>query len=511
MATQILTNLTCPSCGHVASGVKPGTRCPQDDGHVLVDARLLAKHGRETMLGRVLADKYALVDVIGQGGMGSVYVGIHESVGREVAVKVIRRLEGPGTDQLRGRFAREAKAIGRLSHDNLVTLFDFGEDQDGTLYLVMEFLRGQSLGARLRSLGALTPVEAVLVTCQILAAISEAHELGLVHRDLKPENIILVPMKDGTQRVKVLDFGIAKAVSAGDDTVETRQGIVLGTPRYMAPEQALGVNIGPKSDLYACGVLLYEMLTGKAPFQGETPFAVLMAHRTNPVPPLPADLGVPPALEQALSVALEKEADRRFADATSMARALRVAVGLSDASTSLPALKLAESGLAETMALGGSTTSELAGQPLTPSSVGMSAPAKSRAGLIAAGVAGAAGLVAGAYFMTREPARSEILPVSAGVAQPAVIVVPRAEPANSQAAPATAVPPTAPPTAAVVSATPISSAPVLASMPSTPPPTQPVQASAAPAAASPRPSPGPTPRPKQAAPPSKPAVRIDEF
>ncbi len=237
MATQILTKLICPSCGNAATGVKPGTRCPMDDGYVLVDAQLRARYASDPMLGRVLADKYALIGVIGQGGMGSVYVGVHESVGREVAVKVIRRLEGPGADQLRGRFAREAKAIGRLSHDNLVTLFDYGEDQDGTLYLVMEFLRGQSLGARLRALGALSPVDAVVVTCQILAAISEAHELGLVHRDLKPENIILVPMKDGTERVKVLDFGIAKAVSGGDDTVETRQGIVLGTPRTWPPSR----------------------------------------------------------------------------------------------------------------------------------------------------------------------------------------------------------------------------------------------------------------------------------
>lgn len=483
-----------------------------DDGHVLVDAQILARYAKDPMLGRVLADKYALIGVIGQGGMGSVYVGVHESVGREVAVKVIRRLDGPGADQLRGRFAREAKAIGRLSHDNLVTLFDYGEDQDGTLYLVMEFLRGQSLGARLRALGALSPVDAVLVTCQILAAISEAHELGLVHRDLKPENIILVPMKDGTERVKVLDFGIAKAVADGDDTVETRQGILLGTPRYMAPEQALGVNIGPKSDLYACGVLIYEMLTGKVPFQGKTPFAVLMAHRTNPVPPLPAGLGVPPALEQALLVALEKEPDRRFADATSMARALRLAVGISDINTSLPALKLAESGLAETMAMVGSTTSELAGQRLTPSSAGMPSPGKGRTGLIAAGVALAAGLVAGAYFMTREPGHSEAGPVAVGVAQPGSLVVPRFEAASSPLAPATAIRGTTPPTAGPVSASPVASALVVASVPPTAAPTLLPPASTAPAAGLNRPSPAPTPRPKPpAAPASKPAVRIDEF
>ena len=479
-----------------------------DDGHVLVDAQTLARYPKDPMLGRVLADKYALIGVIGQGGMGSVYVGLHESVGREVAVKVIRNIDGPAAEQLRGRFAREAKVIGRLSHDNLVTLFDYGEDQDGTLYLVMEYLRGQSLGARLRERGAFPAVDAVRVTCQILAAIAEAHELGLVHRDLKPENVLLVPMKDGTERVKVLDFGIAKVIGGGDHTVETRQGLVLGTPRYMSPEQAIGVDIGPRTDLYACGVLLYEMLTGKAPFSGETPFAVLTARRIAPVPPLPPGLGVPPALERAVGVALAKESGQRFADAPSMAAALRAAVGL-DAHVSLPALKVTDASLGETVALGGSTTAELAGQALARP-VAPEPPPKSRRPLLVVGAVAAAGLLAGGYLLSRAAGQSPAEPAAVGVAQPAVITVgaterPTAPPSARPATPPVSVVP-APATAVMAPTAPMTAAaPPTAARP-------PAAAVVAPAPASQWPSASPAPRPKAPATPgSKPAVRIDEF
>ena len=507
MSTQIMTKLTCPSCGNVASGVKPGTRCPMDDGHVLVDAQTLARYPKDPMLGRVLADKYALIGVIGQGGMGSVYVGLHESVGREVAVKVIRNIDGPAAEQLRGRFAREAKVIGRLSHDNLVTLYDYGEDQDGTLYLVMEYLRGQSLGARLRERGAFPAVDAVRVTCQILAAIAEAHELGLVHRDLKPENVLLVPMKDGSERVKVLDFGIAKVIGGGDHTVETRQGLVLGTPRYMSPEQAIGVDIGPRTDLYACGVLLYEMLTGKAPFSGETPFAVLTAHRITPVPPLPSELGVAPALERAVGVALAKEPGERFADAHSMAAALRAAVGL-DSNVFMPATKVSDASLGETVALGGSTTAELAGQALARP-VAPEPPPKSRRPVVIVGAVAAVGLLVGGYLLSRGAGSSPTEPAAVGVAQPAVIVVgaterPSAPPsARPEAGPPVSVAP-APPTAAMAPTAPTTAA--------APPTAARPPAAAVPAPASQWPSASPAPRPKApAAPGSKPAVRIDEF
>ena len=450
------------------------------------------------MLGRLLAGKYALIDAIGQGGMGAVYLGVQEPVGREVAVKVIRRLSGPGTDQLAARFAREARAIGHLSHDNLVTLYDYGEDEDGTLYLVMELLRGQSLRARLNKAGALEPSDAVFIACQVLAAIAEAHELGLVHRDLKPGNVILVPMKDGTERAKVLDFGIAKSAMGADDTVETRQGIFLGTPRYMAPEQAMRSDIGPTADIYACGIMLFEMLTGGAPFAGETPFAVMTAHRTQEVPAFPAELGIPPELEAAVRRALAKEPALRFPDAATMSQAIRAAIDGGRDHAALPA-GIVSTRRASPVVLSDSTTVELSGQAIPPSSAGDEPAVGSRLKFVVAAVVVAA-LMGSAYLSTQWGAGR---PPSL-VGQPVVLgASPQAEsprtapppPPTSVASPAPSVPP-ATPASQMASEPPIVPA-------SNAPPERPAAARPRPAAA--------RPPPKLPAPQTKPAVRIEEF
>jgi serine/threonine-protein kinase len=327
MATAVMEKLVCPHCGHTAAGVKPGYRCPREDGYALVDPDALARAGKDPFLGRVLQGRYPLLALIGGGGMGAVYKAIQEPVGREVAIKVIRPEALHQDPGVVGRFQREARATARLEHENVVTLYDHGQDEDGTMFLVMELLRGQTLTSVLRARKVLPASEAVAVARPVLSALAAAHEMGLVHRDLKPENIMLVLNRDGEERVKVLDFGVAKVFSGEKDDVRTRANLVLGTPLYMSPEQAIGQGIGPASDLYAVGVVLYEMLTGAVPFNGETAYAVLDCHRNVPPRPFVPTLGVPAALEAAVMRALSKAAADRYASAREMSAALRTSLG----------------------------------------------------------------------------------------------------------------------------------------------------------------------------------------
>ncbi len=324
MSTTVLPRLECPRCGHVAAGVRPGTACPHDDGFVLVDPAERVRAGDDPLLGRLLSGRYAILGLLGRGGMGAVYTGLQLSVSREVAIKVILP-DARRSPEIAARFGREARALARLSHENVVVLFDHGQDDDGTLYLVMERLRGETLGEMLRRRRGLPVDEAVRILRPVLSALGAAHRLGLVHRDLKPDNIMLVPGDTGQPRVKVLDFGIVKAMEADLGTLQTAGSIVLGTPLYMSPEQAVGTGVGPATDLYAAGVILYQMLAGAPPFGGETPYAVLECHRHAAVPPLPPERAIPAAIETIVRRALEKAPAARFADAEEMTRALEAA------------------------------------------------------------------------------------------------------------------------------------------------------------------------------------------
>ncbi|MCB9550127.1 MAG: serine/threonine protein kinase [Myxococcales bacterium] len=306
----------------------PELRCPRD-GQAMLDPAVLARWPDDPLLGTALADKYLVVDVIGEGGFGAVYRAIQVPVQRPVAVKVIRAQADGDLEQVRARFFREAKAIGRLRGDRSVSLHDYGEDR-GTLFMVMELVAGETLFAVLTREGRLPPARAAGIALQILEALAEAHELGLVHRDIKPENVMLARTAMGEDRVKVLDFGITKmshadaADMAGDPALETAAGVIVGTPAYMAPEQ-WHKNPGPQSDLYAVGVLLYRMLAGRTPFQGK-PIALFQAHTTQAPPALDPDLGLPVVLERAVMRALEKTTAARFQNAAEMAEALRQSI-----------------------------------------------------------------------------------------------------------------------------------------------------------------------------------------
>jgi len=260
--------------------------------------------------------------------MGRVYVADQTAMKRRVAVKVILLETVPDANarlDLLRRFQREAMAASRLQHPNTVRVFDYGASDDGLLFLAMELLVGPSLAKVLRRDGRLSPQRTVRIGVQICKSLAEAHGQGIVHRDLKPENIILTDVAGEPDFVKVLDFGIAKFAMPGAESNLTRSGTVLGTPNYMAPEQALGQPVGPAADLYSLGVILYHCLTGKQPFSGDTPLAIMMKHAHEPPPPLSRDgplPDVPPALERVVMMLLAKRPEDRPGPALEVARLL---------------------------------------------------------------------------------------------------------------------------------------------------------------------------------------------
>ena len=262
--------------------------------------------------------------MLGKGGMGRVYKGEHTGIGKAVAIKVLHSKLG-GSREAAQRFQREALASGRLDHANIVGVSDFGVLEDGSLYLVMEALEGETLGDRLQREKRIPWLEALEIIRGVLAGLRHAHDRGVVHRDIKPDNIFLA-IKDGERVIKILDFGIAKLV-AGDanDPASTRTGLTVGTPAYLSPEQAVGGAITSASDLYSMSVVLYEMLTGRAPFEDTDPLAMLTAHVSRDVPAfaeVAPDLVVPPGLEPVIQHGLAKVSAERIQTSTEYMDAL---------------------------------------------------------------------------------------------------------------------------------------------------------------------------------------------
>ncbi len=307
----------CPRCRREYPTA--ARRC-EADGVRLVDAAEFEAAGRDPLLGVTLGARYTLTGRIGVGGMGTVYRAEQSPVGREVAVKVLRR-ELSDDPETVARFKREAHTLSQLRHPNTVTIFDAGRTDDGLLYLAMELLEGEMLSARIRREGSVAPEEAVRIAMGVLRSLDEAHAAGIIHRDLKPDNIFLARVHgrpEEAEVVKVVDFGIAK-IRDGDrveglDPVATQEGTVFGTPRYMSPEQAQGRALDGRSDLYAVGVLLFHMMTGNAPFT-EDDAVVVMAHHIQTVPPrlreVVPEAAVPATLEALVADALAKDPLRR--------------------------------------------------------------------------------------------------------------------------------------------------------------------------------------------------------
>ena len=259
--------------------------------------------------GTVLAERYRIHDLVGSGGMGSVYRAEHLALGNTVAVKVLRTSHCARADIVR-RFQREAVAASQIRHPGIVEVTDFGRTPDGRFYLAMELVEGETLARKLARLGPLPPAEAMSLVRELARALAAAHARGIYHRDIKPENVLL--SRDGT--AKLADFGIARLAEGPRDARETAAGLIFGTPHYMSPEQAAGQRQDGRSDVYALGVLLFELLAGAPPYLGASATHVLAAHLLSPVPRLPAQGPhgpIPPALADLVARMMAKTAAER--------------------------------------------------------------------------------------------------------------------------------------------------------------------------------------------------------
>jgi beta-lactam-binding protein with PASTA domain/tRNA A-37 threonylcarbamoyl transferase component Bud32 len=267
----------------------------------------------------VFGRRYRVTEHIGAGGMADVYKAVDETLGRTVAVKVLHQRLADDPDFVQ-RFRHEASAAANLSHPGIVNIYDYGVE-NGTYYIVMELVRGTDLKAVVKQDGPIDPIKVAEYGAQVCSALSVAHGYGLIHRDIKPQNIVLTP--DGT--LKVMDFGIVRAI----DSDSTQTGSVLGTAQYVSPEQAQGRKLGPESDLYSLGVVLYELATGRPPFEGDTPVAVALKHvNDEPIPPRKANPQIPPALEAIIIKAMQKDPTHRYRSAEEMREdLLRVVAG----------------------------------------------------------------------------------------------------------------------------------------------------------------------------------------
>src|SRR5215207_7635200 len=310
---------TCPTCGRQYADTT--TLCPADGG-------VLKRAGNDDRLvGQVLAGKYRIDDKIDEGGMGCVYRATHVLMEKVVAVKVLHPALA-ADDKIVARFTREAKAASRISHPHAINVTDFGESEQGTVYLVMEYLRGRTLKDIIRSGGPMTLERTVEIVRQVSGALDAAHTEGVVHRDLKSDNIML-DEGTGGDWAKVLDFGIAKIQQTERSVHETDPGLtapnlIIGTPQYMSPEQcSQASDIDARSDIYSFGVIIYEMLAGHVPFAGDSPTAIMMKHIQEPPPSileerqdLPAEVG------RVLARALAKRPEDRFQSAGELSAAL---------------------------------------------------------------------------------------------------------------------------------------------------------------------------------------------
>lgn len=313
----------CNSCGATYSS--DVSFCLHDGSKLVVD---------DALLGKVLDGRYRLDQLVGEGGMGEVYRATHIHIDAVVAVKLLRP-EFVADQTAIKRFRLEAKAAGRIHHPNAVRVTDFGVTPEQIVYLVMEFAEGQSLRSLMRKEGKLDYVRAAGIVHQVCGAVEAAHHSGVIHRDLKPDNI-LIENAHGAERVKVLDFGIAKLKETKTDAFLTKAGTIIGTPQYMSPEQCQGKPLDPTSDIYSIGVLLYEMLTGEVPFDGESTLQIVYNQLHElPRPLQEAAPDVPAPIVAVVMRALEKRPERRQSSAVELSQELQRAVEMAGDGSSL--------------------------------------------------------------------------------------------------------------------------------------------------------------------------------
>lgn len=311
----------CPSCGttypdHTSFCPEEGTALVPLSDAPAVDVNLVGE--------RLFGD-YLLKKKLGEGGMGAVYLAENMAIDQKIAVKVLHPSAARDDETLQ-RFNREANAIARLSHPNTIRVFIFGKTSEPLIYLAMEYVDGTTLRDELYDHGPFDELRAIPIMRQTLHALSEAHELGVVHRDLKPDNIMLTHFRGVNDFVKVLDFGIAKVTEprGGQQKKLTQAGVVYGTPEYLSPEQARGRDIDHRADLYAMGIILYEMVTGVVPFTGDTALAILSGHvyQEPPDPSTVTDVKISAPLRDIILRAIQKNPDDRYQSAMQFLEAL---------------------------------------------------------------------------------------------------------------------------------------------------------------------------------------------
>src|SRR5467141_2774817 len=313
----------CPVCStEYADDVK---FCP-NDGQTLRSASPASD-----LVGQVIADRYHVVKKLGEGGMGQVYLAEHVKMGRRSAIKVMNPSMVHDPDAV-ARFNREASNASRITHPNVCAIYDFGETPDGLIYLAMEFIEGEPLTDLLEREGAIPVPRSTAIFLQTADALQAAHDLGIVHRDMKPDNIMLTRKKGGGDVVKVVDFGIAKAVG-GDESGQkvTKTGLVVGTPEFMSPEQLSGDKLDGRSDLYSLALVFYQMLAGKLPFEATTVQETMIKRLTDEPTALPVsrpDLTFPAGLQPVLDTALARSLVERYQTVAKFAADVASVTGL---------------------------------------------------------------------------------------------------------------------------------------------------------------------------------------
>ncbi len=381
----------------------------------------------DDLVGKTLAERYLILKRLGEGGMGTVYLAEHTTIKKRLAVKVLAA-EYAHKQDLVDRFLQEARAASMIAQENVVEITDFGSTPDGSVFFVMEFLKGEDLSDTVKREGALPWGRVKPIMLQICRALSAAHERGIIHRDMKPENCYRIKRGKSEDFIKVLDFGIAKVTSDdGEEKGLTRTGMIFGTPEYMSPEQAKGERPDHRVDVYATGVILYELLTGQVPFTADTFMGILTKHMFE-APPAPSSVNpnadIPPEVEAIILKALQKDKEYRFQSMDEMAEAIE-AVGTGTGSVNVVSENIARPSAGKTEFTGGGTYPPLGAGHTgeIPLEVGTS----SRKGMVIGGVVVVALAIGGALAFGMggdDPPSQDTQPTDA----PAVAPEPEPEP-----------------------------------------------------------------------------------
>jgi len=415
----------CPVCG--TEYPLSERFCPRDG------TALRAQSGSGDLLGQVIADRYHVIKKLGEGGMGAVYLAEHVKMGRKSAIKVMNPGMNTDPDAI-ARFNREASNASRLSHINICGIYDFGETPDGLIYLAMEFIEGVSLTALIEQSVSLPPARAASIIHQAADALQVAHDAGIVHRDLKPDNIMIAKGRDGSDLVKVVDFGIAKASSSEAQNV-TRAGLVVGTPEYMSPEQLAADKLDGRSDQYSLGLVAFNCLTGKLPFPADSAQEAMIARLTEQprtLAEMRPDIEWPDALQAVLDKAIARDANDRYSGAALFGREFAAAIA------DMPATQATEGAtqVIGAAGLGAAADAKTKAIPSTRIASGKTPPAKPVPSTAASVeqkkspvpmIAGGGGLIAVAavvYFMFIKPPTPTGDPTQIGANTPPAAVTP---------------------------------------------------------------------------------------